>query len=108
MYSVRTDFWPDFCEASISLTAPPGCPSGWSYESTAGCGDSVYFLTQNLRRAAFSSFKKFVLRGRIHKGKRLCPLLHSTGTLLSAMQQPGWEGSLGENGYIIGMAEPLF
>ena len=91
------------------------CPSGWSFESTAGSGDSVYFPTQNLRRAAFSSFEKkkgklfcFVLRGRIHKGKRLCPLLHSTGTLLSAMQQPGWEGSLGENGYIIGMAESLF
>ena len=29
------------------------CPSGWSFESTAGSGDSVYFPTQNLRRAAF-------------------------------------------------------
>ena len=26
-------------------------------------------------------------------------LLYSTGTLLSVMWQPGWKGSLGENGY---------
>ena len=25
-------------------------------------------------------------------------LLYSTGTLLNVMWQPGWEGSLGENG----------
>ena len=27
-------------------------------------------------------------------------LLDSTGTLLNVMWQPGWEGSLGENGYM--------
>ena len=27
-------------------------------------------------------------------------LLYSTGTLLDVMWQPGWEGSLGENGYM--------
>jgi len=29
------------------------------------------------------------------------------GTLLNIMRQPGWEGSLGENGYILSMAEFL-
>ena len=27
-------------------------------------------------------------------------LLDSTGTLLNVTWQPGWEGSLGENGYV--------
>ena len=36
-------------------------------------------------------------------------LLYSTGTLLSVTWWPGWEGSLGENGYVcIYMAESLF
>ena len=27
-------------------------------------------------------------------------LLYSTGTVFNVMWQPGWEGSLGENGYM--------
>ena len=33
-------------------------------------------------------------------------LLYTQGTLLNVMWQPGWEGSLGENGYMC-MAESL-
>ena len=79
----------------------------WSYESTVGSGDSVYFLTQNLRRAAFSPLKKktkncFALFYRVGYTKEEDYVLYCTaqGTLLNAMWQPGWEGSLGENGYM--------
>ena len=34
-------------------------------------------------------------------------LLDSTLELLSILWQPGWEGSLGENGYLKYMSEPL-
>ena len=40
------------------------------------------------------------------KGEHIYCIAH--GTLLSVMWQPGWEGSLRENGYIICMAESLY
>ena len=64
----------------------------WSYESTVGSGDSVYFLTQNLRRAAFSPLKKktkncFALFYRVGYTKEEDYVLYCTaqGTLLNAM-----------------------